>query len=117
MIQIRRNVFETNSSSTHSLTICSKDEYQDWIDGKYYWNRYGERLVSKEVVEEQFQDFLTITKPTSDYGDIFKEWLYEEGWYTFENFWDMGDYEKYKEDYISKSGDELVTFGYYGYDG
>ena len=27
MIQIRHNVFETNSSSSHSLVVCTKDEY------------------------------------------------------------------------------------------
>lgn len=34
MLQIRRNVFETNSSSTHSITICTSDEYQKWADGE-----------------------------------------------------------------------------------
>ena len=34
MKQIRKNVFETNSSSTHTLAICTEDEYKDWQDGK-----------------------------------------------------------------------------------
>lgn len=28
--QIRRGVFETNSSSCHSLTMCSEKEYEKW---------------------------------------------------------------------------------------
>lgn len=32
MITIRRSVFETNSSSTHTLTIISNDTYQRWRD-------------------------------------------------------------------------------------
>lgn len=28
--QIRYEVFETNSSSVHSLTMCSSDEYEKW---------------------------------------------------------------------------------------
>lgn len=28
MKQVRRGVFETNSSSTHSITICTEDEYE-----------------------------------------------------------------------------------------
>lgn len=32
---IRRGVFETNSSSTHSLTMCSENEYDKWERGKY----------------------------------------------------------------------------------
>ena len=27
MISVRRNVFETNSSSTHSMTIVTEDEF------------------------------------------------------------------------------------------
>lgn len=28
--QVRRGVFETNSSSTHSLTMCSEEEFEAW---------------------------------------------------------------------------------------
>ena len=32
--QIRRGVFETNSSSTHSLTMCLKSDYDRWNRGE-----------------------------------------------------------------------------------
>ena len=44
MYQIRQGVFETNSSSTHSLCICTKKEYEDFKDGKLSYNYYGDRL-------------------------------------------------------------------------
>lgn len=31
IFQVRQGVFETNSSSTHTLTICSKDDYDSWF--------------------------------------------------------------------------------------
>lgn len=34
MLQVRRGVFETNSSSVHSMCICSQSEYDDWLAGK-----------------------------------------------------------------------------------
>ena len=34
--QIRRGVFETNSSSTHSLTICLKSDYDKWNNGNVF---------------------------------------------------------------------------------
>lgn len=34
MIQVRQGVFETNSSSTHSITMCTKNEFNEWADGK-----------------------------------------------------------------------------------
>jgi hypothetical protein len=45
---IRQGVFETNSSSTHSLTICSCEEYSKWEDGELYWS-YGDFV---EIPEE-----------------------------------------------------------------
>lgn len=38
---IRQGAFETNSSSTHSLTICSSEEYTKWENGELYWD-YGD---------------------------------------------------------------------------
>ena len=32
--QIRKGVFETNSSSTHSLTMCLKSDYDKWANGE-----------------------------------------------------------------------------------
>lgn len=32
--QIRRGVYETNSSSTYSLVMCSGEEYNKWCSGK-----------------------------------------------------------------------------------
>ena len=46
MIQIRKNVFETNSSSTHSLVMAVKSEFDKWeLDEYYYcksWWKYSE---------------------------------------------------------------------------
>ena len=40
MIKIRRNVFETNSSMTHSLVLMSPDEYNEWEIGQLYIHRW-----------------------------------------------------------------------------
>ena len=39
-ISIRRGVFETNSSSTHSLTMCSEDMF---------------RVILEENIEKQYK--------------------------------------------------------------
>ena len=45
--QIRRGVFETNSSSVHSLTMCTGEEYKKWESGEFlYWkikDKFGTR--------------------------------------------------------------------------
>ena len=106
MLQIRRNVFETNSSSTHSITICTEDEYEMWKRGEIYWYRWGENFVSKEEVEEGFNK--------SRHND-FNDYLYEESLYTFDSYDDI-ELEKYEEHHTTKSGDKIVVFGYYGQD-
>lgn len=35
MKQIRVGVFETNSSSTHSITVCTKEEYEKLESGNH----------------------------------------------------------------------------------
>lgn len=42
MIQIRKNVFETNSSMTHSLVLCKQKDYDDWTEGRAMF-RYEDR--------------------------------------------------------------------------
>jgi len=43
--QIRKSVFETNSSSTHAVAIISDDEYKQYQSGELRLSRHGE-LVS-----------------------------------------------------------------------
>ena len=38
MKQIRANVFETNSSSSHSLVLCDKNTYQKFVNGELFYN-------------------------------------------------------------------------------
>lgn len=110
MKQIRNQVFETNSSSTHSITICTEDEYEMWKRGEVYWCRWYETFVSKEDVEEGFN------KNKGRYDD-FNDYLYEEGLYTFDRYNNDMEMETYEEHYQTKSGDKIIAFGYYGYDG
>jgi hypothetical protein len=41
IINIRKGVFETNSSSTHSLTMTSGDIFELWEQGKYLFDNYN----------------------------------------------------------------------------
>lgn len=91
-IQIRRGVFETNSSSVHSLTICSKEEYDKWKKGELLFDKYNETFV--EATEDNEDD------------DV----------YTYSEYQNSIDNETFRDTYTTKSGDEIVAFGYYGYD-
>lgn len=43
--QIRRGVFETNSSSTHSLTMCSEEEFEKWKNGEILFDRWEVKIL------------------------------------------------------------------------
>ena len=49
MKQIRCNVFETNSSSTHTLAICTEDEYKKWQEGKMLFNKWNETFIKNSI--------------------------------------------------------------------
>ena len=98
MKQIRHSVFETNSSSTHSLTICTKGEYAKW--------KKGELVLEGEDLREPKDDELDADGKLVDEDDV----------YTYERYGDI-DQEQFEQSYTTPNGEELVAFGCYGYDG
>ena len=42
--QVRRGAFETNSSSTHSITMCSESEFNEFENGNMYIEKWGSEL-------------------------------------------------------------------------
>lgn len=94
MISVRKNVFETNSSSTHSLCICTENEYDKFKNGDMMYDDYNEELqfVSDKELEEDE--------------------------YRYKSYENMGEWlEFYEEHFTTPSGDKMVAFGEYGYDG
>ncbi len=97
MRSIRRSIFETNSSSTHSLTICAKEDYEAWKRGEMIFNKWKGTLISaKDVNYEESQD---------------------EDLCTFEEYRKQSEEieESFYEEHTTKSGDEIVVFGTYVY--
>lgn len=146
MIQIRHGIFETNSSSTHSLNICTRQEWNDWKEGKLLYNPYESEFIDNYLLSEEkkqtklreyydtkvkkdfYKDFNNLTKEELSklmmkaiqdkfiFPDLNK--LEDNDYFTYDAYWDRNDeLEGYSEYYTSKSGDEIVIFGEYGYDG
>ena len=92
-VKIRKGVFETNSSSTHSMTICTKKEWSDWIDGLVYFDTDMHRFEPAIPANKDF-DKLT-----------YDEFMFDNRLNTF------------MKSHTTESGDEIVIFGEYGYDG
>ena len=97
---IRLGTFETNSSSTHSLVVCEKKEFEMFKIGELIFNRYTCEFVPTKVYEEA-------KKNDKDFDD------YE--FCTYDEYFEDDELSSYEEGYTSKSGDEIVIFGRYGY--
>ena len=122
MKQIRRGVFETNSSSVHSITMCMKSDFDKWKNGELYWARWGDKFVTKEFVEKDIEECREeFRKIEPDYIQGDEEWeeqFFEyinddKNYYTYDEFNDV-EYETYVDSFKTPSGEEVVSFGYYG---
>lgn len=128
MRQIRRNIFESNSSSTHSLTMCLESDYDKWKAGEVYLNENGGWSSNSSYKEKQFVtkeeaiDILTDNKypPEKDLTELDNENLEDifrdEEIYTYENYW-RDYFENYSATFTTPNGDTVVAFGQFGYDG
>ena len=90
--QIRRGVFETNSSSTHSLTMCSEEEFEQWKNGKVLFDEDGVTFVKaselsnkdKEYAAQEYEDNKDeYSKDWSELSETAKERYYTK--YAKEN--------------------------------
>ena len=127
MKQIRRNVFETNSSSTHSITMCSSNEYDDWKNGKvylneYWWNSSSEYKNKQFVTKEEIVDICAKSTHSTniDINDSeFENTVYDYDFYSYNLYWykKTDYYETFEENCTTPGGEEVIAFGYYGYDG
>lgn len=120
MRQIRYSTFETNSSSTHTLIIVTKDQYEKLDNQELYlvddWSSFADfedmmtepvygnyHLADADLVEKHF------------HGD--DEERHDDGVQTFTE-WAEDDWLEVDENsFTSPSGDELIAVCKYGRDG
>ena len=131
MKQIRKGTFETNSSSTHSLVMCSKKEYEDFNNGKLYLNdgigqifREYPKFVTIEQVREIAEKLHNDPVECKWFDDSYKTMSDEDliNIYfnciiqTADGFFD-NNLEEFEETYVTPGGEAVIAFGVYGYDG
>ena len=127
MKTIRQGCFETNSSSTHSITMCMENDYEKWKNGEMYWHRWNDELVSKEEVEKEMaklrDEFIADNPDFDENNEEWKEKLEQyinedKMYYTYEEFndYDYIEYETFVDTFETPQGEKVVSFGYYGQD-
>ena len=127
MKTIRQGCFETNSSSTHSITMCRVSDYEKWKNGEMYWHRWNDELVSKEEAEKEIaklrEEFIADNPDFDENNEEWKEKLEQyinedKMYYTYEEFndYDYIEYETFVDTFETPQGEKVVSFGYYGSD-
>lgn len=120
--QIRYGVFETNSSSTHSLTMCSNEEFKKWSRGEVlYWGEC-DKFASREEIIAELKSMKYSWNGKLVYGNV--DWddeddvcdvFNDERIKTYDEFFDDDYYYTYCRSHTTPGGEEVVVFGYYGY--
>lgn len=129
--QIRRGVYETNSSSVHSLTMCMESDYDRWEKDNLYlftgsgWCYPDDNKPEKnhfytreEAIEfEKIDKYIRKDVDWSNEEEV-NEIFHENEFYDYEYFWNeyCENYETFEETTITPNGERVVAFGYYGND-
>ncbi len=126
MIQIRHNVFETNSSSTHSLVIVPDNLKEFWIgyDG-IILNKFERNLIYAENIEKHnnyhsenkiIYDENNFEEAINKYVDIYGLNGYDDP-LTLQEWLDDEYLESGSETYITPKGEKINIYYKYGFDG
>jgi hypothetical protein len=114
---VRHGVFETNSSSVHSLSIMTQEKFSKWDnsnfmkDGETYTFDEGKEMLMADADFLRWYGEESKEYDEETWNDMFREYEF----YTKEDF--GGDYETFEEKFTTPSGDKMVAFGFFGRDG
>ena len=128
MKKIRKNTFETNSSSVHSLIICTDEEYEKLNNDELYIDEFGEFVTSEECKKALIDFYLEnndVEEEVTNYDDFYNKYKFELNEFKEENKWELpctldewiGDLETDTYYYVSKSGDNITIVTKFGYGG
>lgn len=131
-IKIRRGLFESNSSSTHSCNIMMEDDYQKWVSSndlyfceevyEYQWRNsdikpvVGCLYTKDEVIQfvkasKYFNEELWNDSDEEEHEEEIRELGFLDSEY-------QSDYlEGYSKKFTTPNGEKIIVFGEYGYNG
>lgn len=127
MINVRHGVFETNSSSVHTLVLCTEDQYKQMEQGKVLLDYQGRHYTINEAInlvekrinanpkiyDQEEIDFIKNINDKSENQII--TWLKDhESFFTLEDYLDNEYYETFKTEMTTPGGEKVIAFGFYG---
>lgn len=107
-IQVRQGIFETNSSSVHSITMCQTSEYEEWKNGNLKYCDYKETFLPTAEADE-INKANAINEGYSDIEDYFSN-SGMEAYLSYPEFFENIDYGY---ETFEKSYNGITAFGYF----
>lgn len=126
MIKIRYGVFETNSSSTHSLCVAQNEEIDKLKNNELLvnlmWNRKGYLISYEDAFRELIdaihkyghKDEATIID-SGDREEIYRLMYEYDIAERFDYYLESEYLEPYEDEFTTKNGDRVLVFGRYGH--
>ena len=119
MLNIRRNTFETNSSSTHSMVIAMKDDFDKWVNRETLYCKDSYSWKKNKFEEGKFYNLnevnTYIVENNPEYTNNPEELYGDYGLCTYESFCD--DLETDQNTFTTPNGEVIKTICRFGYDG
>lgn len=126
MKQIRSQVFETNSSSTHSFCICTQKDYDAWMRGEYVFDHdksTGKYIIPKQQAIEYLLNRFLVAELRKAVKEKNQEKIDEQlccfDFYTYDYYAEKEQSEAEEQEFATittENGDVVVGFWYYGRD-
>ena len=135
-IQIRKYVFETNSSSVHSCSVATKDNYDLFINGEVWYKEEDDDYLPKDDAIEKNLEHIKLDL-TDDELAIFKKEYKESGslykaycklnmgyydidpyglYFSSTDYFDWREYETWSYEFKDTAGVDIIAWGYIGFD-
>jgi hypothetical protein len=112
-VQIRRGVFETNSSSEHAIAMCGDDEWQKWKNGEYTCYCVGEGDTPILMPISDKEALIKGSKELEEKYEICC--IRENDFHTFKHFFaydTFGEMKAIEAEYTTPNGEVVHGFAY-----
>lgn len=83
-VTVRQGTFETNSSSTHSLSVYRTERFNAFKNGDLYMDAYHDTLISEDEMLERYEAEVTDKKSYP-----IEDWMLDECIYSYDTYTDM----------------------------
>ena len=120
MIQIRRNLFETNSSSTHNMVIALESDFEKWQAGELlYYDGCNKKYCDRDfITQEEALEIIQAEAPEATIDTLDEYYGYDYDIWSFDLYCEEKcEYIECEEKiFTTPEGEKVHIMCHYGYE-